>query len=206
MLRNTVMATSAMAALGLAAAISSSASAAVLVFTDQFLYNIYTTSYTRATETFDTYSGSYVTAVGGNLGPVNWSAGAIGGVNAVGGRLVAASSTPMTVDFGGGNNVFGLSGNFFGTDAAGNVVPSLMLITLADGTSYMNLIDTASAFVGFVSTGPAISSMQMTAQALPGGAQVVYPSLDNMGLAFVPAPGALALLGLAGLAGSRRRR
>jgi hypothetical protein len=34
----------------------------------------------------------------------------------------------------------------------------------------------------------------------------VYPTVDNLGFAYVPAPGAIALLGLAGLAGSRRRR
>jgi xanthosine utilization system XapX-like protein len=34
----------------------------------------------------------------------------------------------------------------------------------------------------------------------------VYPTFDNMTLASVPAPGAVALIGLAGVVGGRRRR
>jgi len=102
--------------------------------------------------------------------------------------------------------VYGISGNFFGTDGASTVVPSLVLVSLNDGTSYLNLIDTSTVFVGFVSTGAAISSISVSAQPLPGGATSVYPTVDNLGFAYVPAPGAIALLGLAGLAGSRRRR
>lgn len=195
-----------MAAAVVSTAVSSTASATILIFTDQFLFDSNTSSYSRATENFDTYSGSYASPLTGNAGPVNWSAASSGGLNVVGGRLAAGASSPMTISFGGaGVSVYGVSGNFFATDASSNVVPSLVLVSLNDGTSYLNLIDTATVFVGFVSTGAAISSISVSAQPLAGGNPTVFPTMDNLGLAYVPAPGALALLGLAGLAARRRR-
>ena len=59
-----------MAALALVATCASSASAAILVFTDQFLYNIYTTSYTHAPENFDSYSGNFTGGVAGVSGQI----------------------------------------------------------------------------------------------------------------------------------------
>jgi len=195
----------AMAAVVVSAALSSSASAAILIFTDSFLFDIQTASLTRSSENFNAYSGSYASPLTGSAGAVNWSATASAGLNVVGGQLSAGSPGPMTIAFSGAD-VYGVSGNFFGTDGASTVVPSLVLVSLNDGTSYLNLIDTSTVFVGFVSTGAAISSISVSAQPLPGGATSVYPTVDNLGFAYVPAPGAIALLGLAGLAGSRRRR
>jgi len=196
-----------MAAAVVSTAVSSTASATILIFTDQFLFDSNTTSYSRSTENFDTYSGSYASPLTGTAGAVNWSAASSGGLNVVGGRLAAGASSPMTISFSGsGVSVYGVSGNFFATDASSNVVPSLVLVSLNDGTSYLNLIDTATVFVGFVSTGAAISSISVSAQPLPGGTTSVFPTVDNLGFAYVPAPGAIALLGLAGLATSRRRR
>jgi hypothetical protein len=187
----------------LAAALSSTSSAAILTFTNEFLYNANTTSYTRSSENFDSYSGAYG-SLNGAAGAVNWSAGATGGLNVAAGRLAAAAPNALTISFSG-PDVYGVSGNFFGTDASNTVVPSLVLVALSDGTSYLNLIDTATVFVGFVSTGAAITSIQVTAQPFPTGSPSVFATVDNLGVAYVPAPGALALLGLAGLAGRRRR-
>ena len=193
-----------MAAAVVSTAVSSTASATILIFTDQFLFDSNTTSYARASENFDTYSGSYASPLTGNAGGVIWSAASSGGLNVVGGRLAAGATSPMTISFSG-NAVYGVSGNFFATDAASNVVPSLVLVSLNDGTSYLNLINTDTVFVGFVSTGAAISSISVTAQPLAGGNPTVFPTMDNLGLAYVPAPGALALVGLAGLVARRRR-
>ena len=195
-----------MAAAVVSTAVSSTASATILIFTDQFLFDSNTTSYSRSTENFDPYSGSYASPLTGTAGAVNWSAASSGGLNVAGGRLAAGASSPMTISFSGsGVSVYGVSGNFFATDASSNVVPSLVLVSLNDGTSYLNLIDTATVFVGFVSTGAAISSISVSAQPLSGGNPAVFPTMDNLGLAYVPAPGAIALLGLAGLVARRRR-
>ncbi len=197
---------SAMAIVAATAAVSSSASAAILIFTDQFLYDINTTAYSHAMENFDSYGGAYSSPLSGSAGPVAWSAASSGGLSVTNGWLSSGVASPMTISFGGpGVDVYGVSGNFFATDAGGSVVPSLVLVSLNDGTSYLNLIDTSTVFVGFVSTGAAISSITVSAQPLPGGDPNVQPTMDNLGLAYVPAPGALALLGLAGIASRRRR-
>jgi xanthosine utilization system XapX-like protein len=46
----------------------------------------------------------------------------------------------------------------------------------------------------------------LTIQAVSTSAQTVFATVDNMAFAAVPAPGALALLGLAGAVVGRRRR
>ncbi len=51
--------------------------------------------------------------------------------------------------------------------------------------------------------GREVSSVRLTLENLNGSP---YTGLDNIAFTTVPAPGALALLGLAGLVGSRRRR
>jgi MYXO-CTERM domain-containing protein len=58
--------------------------------------------------------------------------------------------------------------------------------------------------VGFYSTGSSIASMSITSSSLAGGA--LYPTVNNLYFASVPAPGALALVGLAGLTARRRVR
>jgi len=190
-----------------AAALASSSSAAIIVFTNQFVWEGYAVGNdaTLATETFASYNGFYNNPLSGTLGGVNWSASATGGLF-VGGASNALSTnnpTPMTISFGG-SGVFGVSGNIYGTDINFNVVPSIVQLSLQDGTSYIAFIDSQTAFAGFYSTGAAISAITISAQPLPGGTNAVYPTFDNMSVA-VPAPGAIALLGLAGLAGRRRR-
>ncbi|MEY4181932.1 MAG: hypothetical protein RLZZ217_558 [Planctomycetota bacterium] len=97
----------------------------------------------------------------------------------------------------------GVGGNIFGTDISFSVVPCIIQVTLADGTSYVNFATTAADFVGFYSTGAAIAGMSIQTTATGSGA--VYATVDNLYFTVVPAPGSLALLAVAGL-GSRGRR
>ncbi len=190
------------------AAASSNASATILVFTDQFLFDAYTVGAYRSTENFNTYSGFYASPLTGSTGGFNWSAASSGGmyVGAVNGSQALSTNNPapLTISFSG-LTVNGVSGNVFGTDINFSVVPSIVQLSLQDGTSYIAFIDSATAFAGFVSTGASITAITVSAQPLAGGS-AVYPTFDNMTLASVPAPGALALLGLAGAAAFRRRR
>jgi hypothetical protein len=193
-----------------AASVASTSSAAIIVFTSEFVWDSYATSNDAAqfTETFESYNGSYASPLTGSQGGVNWSAIATGGlyVGAVGSSQALSTNnpTPMTISFTGAA-VQGVSGNIFGTDINFNVVPSIVQLSLQDGTSYIGFIDSLTAFVGFYSTGAAITAVTISAQPLPGGTNNVYATFDNMTFAVVPAPGAIALLGLAGLAGRRRR-
>jgi len=194
-----------------AAAVASTSSASIIVFTNQFVWNFYANSDSASqyTETFSTASAGYQSSLTGAMGGVTWTFNASGGLyvgDVNSSRAVstyyAGDALSLTLSPG----VKGFAGNVYGTDVVFNVVPSIVQLSLADGTSYIGLVDSATAFVGFYSTTAAITGVTILAQPLPGGTNSVYPTFDNMTFAIVPAPGAVALIGLAGLAGSRRRR
>ena len=192
-----------------AAAIASSSSATIIVFTNESDWDNFAAGNGAAmfTETFETYNGFYASPLTGSMGGVNWAATATGGifVGAVGTSQALSTNNPvpMTLSFTGAA-VQGVSGNLYGTDSNFNVVQSFVFLT-QDGTSYAASIGSATAFVGFYSTTSAITSVVMSASPPPGSTANIYPTFDNMTFAVVPAPGAIALLGLAGFAGRRRR-
>jgi len=188
-----------------------SASGAVITFTQQSIWEFYSQGQGAALslETFDSYGGFDTSPLTGTAGGVNWSASAPGGlfVGSVAGSPALSTNLvePLTISFAGAP-LQGVAGRFFGTDVNFNVVPALITVSLQDGSSFVGFVTDAAAFTGFYSTGPAITSISFTAQAPPGGSGVVYPTVDDLRFAVIPAPGAVALLGLAGLVGFRRRR
>jgi uncharacterized protein (TIGR03382 family) len=188
----------------LGASAVSSASAAIITFTQQNVwegYSVFAGS-TIFTETFNGIAdGFYASPYSGTTGPVNWTADAVGGIFVQAGLFSTNNPTTLTFDFGAG--VDGVAGNFFATDINFNVVPAFVYLTLNDGTSYIGYIDSQTAYTGFYSTGALITGLQIQATQ-PGGN--VYPTVDNMQFATIPAPGAIALAGLAVAVGGRRRR
>ena len=188
------------------ASITSMSSAAVIVFTNEFVWNAYTAAsdLSLVDENFAAYDGFYPTGVSGTIDGVMWSANAVGGIYCSGGMLSTNNPAAMVLDVSG-SGVQGIAGNVFGTDVAFNVVPSIVTMHLADGTSYMGFIDSSSSFIGFYSTTSSITSLTIVAQPF-AGSDSVYATVDNLTFAVVPAPSALALLGLAGAAMGRRRR
>ncbi|MFM7133369.1 MAG: hypothetical protein ACKO0W_03535 [Planctomycetota bacterium] len=199
-----------LAALALAAVSVQAASGAVIVFAAESLWTSYTTSggFGIVTEDFSGYSGFYASGLAGTTtgaaGTVNWTASASGGLYAAAGLFSTNNIAPLSFDFSS-TQVRSVGGNFFSTDINFNFVTSIIQVSLNDGTSYFGQIDNAADFVGFYSTNALISSITITAIPVPGGTQSVYPTVDNLSWGIVPAPGAIALLGLAGLAGRRRR-
>jgi len=198
--------TGSLAVVTVSAFVASSASAAIITFTQQNVWEGYSALQSIAvyTETFNGISnGFYASPYAGTTGPVNWTASATGGIYVQGGLFSTNNPETLTFDFGSGVN--GVAGNFFATDINFNVVPAFVYLTLNDGSSYIGYIDSQTAYTGFFSTGALITGLQIQATQ-PGG--TVYPTVDNMQFAtndIVPAPGALALLALAGVAGRRRR-
>jgi hypothetical protein len=159
---------------------------------------------TVATETFNTYNGFYANGLNGNAGGIQWTATAPGNLYA-GSGYMSTNSPEALLTFNLAPSVQGVAGNFFSTDASFNIIPAIIGVTLADGSAYLGYALTAADFVGFYSTGAAISSISMSvAGNLPAGTH--FATVDNLYFAVaVPAPGAAALIGLAALVSRRRR-
>jgi hypothetical protein len=188
-------------------AVTSTASAAVISFTSFSIWNNYAVGSGASvlTETFDGISnGFYPSPFSGSVGGINWTALASGGLYVQGGQF--STNNPEALTFNVSPGVQGIGGNLYGTDINFNVVPSIVQVTLNDGSSYIGFQGASTDFVGFYSTGAAISSISISAMpGMPGGGDV-YPTANNLYFAAVPAPGAIALLGLAGLSARRRSR
>ena len=184
---------------------SSVASAALYVSPSESIYDTLVASIgcTSYTETFGaTPTGFLPSGYSSSTGPVNWSATATGGLYVQAGLFSTNNAgQALTFDFSApGLSIQAVGGNFFATDVNFNVVPAIVSVLLDDGTSYVSVMTSASSFVGFVSTGAAITSISLS---LPIAADL-FPTVDRMLLRDLPVPGVIALLGVAGFVGLRR--
>jgi hypothetical protein len=192
-------------ALVASALVASSASAGIVVYTNQSIWNarVATDGLVVETETFNSIADGYRPApFAGSTASVNWSAFADGGLYVQGGVFSTEFPDPLTFTFTPGVRAVG--GNFFGVDAEFGNASVFFSVLLSDGTSYEGEASSPASFTGFRSTTAAtIASLTINVENAVGAA-AVYPSVDNLYFG-VPAPGAVALLGVAGLVGSRRR-
>lgn len=185
-----------------ALALSGAASAGIISFNDASLFALFATNSGKvvATEEFSGYSGFYTSPLTGNFASApgfTWTATATGGLFADAGFMSTNNVEALTFTFNQG--VQGVGGRFFATDISFNVQPTFLQVTLSDGSGFIGSISNATTFTGFYSTGALITSITI---AVDSGE---YPTADTLSIV-VPAPGAVALLGVAGLAGRRRRR
>ena len=185
--------------------LASAATAAVTVTNSQLLWNyrLNTSGQTVAAESFNSLADGFIAGpLTGTLGNTFWTATAEGGLFAQSGMLSTATAF-KTLNFTFAPGVRGVAGNIFGTDIGFNVVPTIVNVSLSDGTAFESFTDSASDFIGFTSTTANISSLSITVLEL-GTSGNVWSTINNLYVA-VPAPGAAALIGLAGLATRRRR-
>ena len=195
----------ALSAAAMTVVMTQAASAAMVTFTNATLWNGFTVAQggSVATETFNSYNGFYLNGLTGNAGGIQWTASAPGELYA-GSGYMSTNTADALLTFNLSPSVQGVAGNFFATDASFNVLPAIIGVTLADGSSYLGYAATAADFVGFYSTGAAISSISISvAGNLPAGTN--FATVNNLYFA-VPAPGAIALIGVAGLIGGTRKR
>jgi len=186
-------------------AMTQAASAAMVTFTNNTLWSSFSASQgkTVATENFNSYNGFYANGLTGNAGGIQWTASAPGNLYA-GLGYMSTNNAEALLTFNLSPSVQGVAGNFFATDASFNILPAIIGVTLADGSSYVGYAASAADFVGFYSTGAAIASISVSvAGNLPAGTN--FATVDNLYFA-VPAPGAFALIGVAGLVGGTRKR
>jgi hypothetical protein len=187
---------------------SAPATAAIIVSTNKIVWDLQTAGagLTTVTETFSGissgfYSGPYTANIGSVGSGMTWTATAPGGLYVESGFFSTNNPVDLTFTFSPG--IQAVAGNFFGTDIDFNTISAGFRVSLSDGTDYEGFTDPSSGFnfTGFYSTsGATITSL--TVRSVPKG----YPVFDNLYFAVVPAPGALALLGVAGIIGRRNRR
>jgi hypothetical protein len=186
------------------AALTASAHAKFITTNDKSVFELLSQQggYALAGENFSAYSGFYPSLAGGS-GSTAWQATALGGIYVGSGGQLSTNNADaaLTLSFSSGD-VYAIGGNFFLTDINFGFLPGLVQVELADGSSYIANIQSANAFSGFVSLGSAISQITIS----PFGVQPnAYVTATNLCFGVVPAPGAAALLAVAGLVGRRRR-
>jgi MYXO-CTERM domain-containing protein len=194
-------------------AFSSSASAAIVVYVNQGIWNnaVANAGMVVETETFNEIAnGFHESPFAGDTASVQWSASASEGLFVQDGVL--STNLPETLTFTFTPGVRAVGGNFFGTDFEFNNASVIFTVSLSNGTSFTGEASNPASFTGFRSTTAAtISSLSIDVEPaqgfMGGGVPPVYPSVDNLYFGVTaPAPGAVALLGAAGLIGLRRRR
>ena len=196
----------AFSAVAMSVVMTQAASAAMVTFTNNTLWTSFAASQGNsavATETFNAYNGFYLNGLTGNAGGIQWTASAPGELYA-GSGMMSTNTADALLTFTLSPSVQGVAGNFFATDASFNILPAIIGVQLADGSAYVGNTSALADFVGFYSTGASISSISITVLGnLPAGTN--FATVDNLYFA-VPAPGAVALIGLAGLIGGSRKR
>lgn len=125
--------------------------------------------------------------------------------------LLTLNSATDAIRFDFSPNTTAVGGVFLATDINFFAVPGVdVIVELNDGTTETITTVTGDEFVGFVNLA-GISSIVIDApdvlDPIFGGTTPIWPAADQLiAGAAIPAPGAAALLGLAGVAGLRRRR
>jgi len=183
--------------------IASGASAEIFVTSSQSVFDALVDDLggSVVAQSFGSYDGFYESGLVGGSGDAAWTASASGGLFADAG--IFSTNTPnvaLTFSFSSAN-VFAIGGNFFNTNFDFSTGPGLVKV-VAGGVNFI-LPSSPSSFAGFVSTSGSISSISI----LPfgGAAAGTFPSTNSLLIGVVPAPGAVALLGVAGLLARRRR-
>ena len=184
---------------------ASNASASIIFFDDAAAYTETVSAYELSsyTQTFESYTGAAASFSGGN-GNYAWTAtspnGVFGQSNII--RTLAASDT-LTFNFAS-NNVYSVGGLFHYVNETGGFQSGIMKIRLSNGDEFIRTVDASTTFTGFLSEEISIASVQLRSLSTVTGS--TFSAAESMTIGVVPAPGAAALIALAGMISSRRRR
>jgi MYXO-CTERM domain-containing protein len=160
------------------------------------------------------YFNNFASAPSGAVPSLSFSSGGFaytvstgGGVSGLfnGTGLISTDNAAdvIRIDFTSGN-VTAVGGNFWSTDINFFPFAATVDVELSDGTSVSFNSTSANDFRGFTSNSVITS---LTIDAIDPLSGPAWSTLDNLYVGqAIPAPGAMALLGLGGLAAARRRR
>jgi hypothetical protein len=133
-----------------------------------------------------------------------WLATADGGLSANGSGLRSLlAGKAITISFAS-NQVFGVGANFFYVNTNGTPVTGTMILSLSDGTRYYRNVTGTASFTGIWSDAASITSLTVMPASATSGANFLGTNSMEIGYTPLPAPGAIALLALAGWASRRR--
>jgi hypothetical protein len=208
-------------AIATSAAIVASADAAIVAFTSYGDWAgasanaelaLFASTFTPAMHT-ENFNGGPTTSAPSLTGGSSWNAWtatATSGVQTNGNALLTSSAgNALMLSFpnaGGEPKLLAVGGNFNLYNANGQKMDGRIWVRLANGSSIVRNFTANDNFVGFWSDDLAAPITSMRIQATGSGSSAFTVGVDNLYLATVPAPGAVALLGAAALVGWNRRR
>lgn len=115
-----------------------------------------------------------------------------------------------TIDDGFTSGLRGIGGGFRFFTANGQSVGGRIILRLSTGESIIRNFNSDEAFAGFWLTDPSSTITGLTLEPFSGSTSNYYIGAHTLFLGYagvaIPAPGAIALLGAAGLIGATRRR
>jgi hypothetical protein len=124
------------------------------------------------------------------------------------GGLVGGVRGPALGNSGSGLHGFG--GDFGFRGAFGKRVAGTVELTLSTGDTLVHEVSSANSFAGFWTLDASVTITGMTLEPFSGSTSIYYIGAHALFLGYagvaIPAPGAIALLGAAGLIGATRRR
>lgn len=168
-------------------------------------------SYVTVENTLDGFKPTPQVSLSGGSGWNSWTATASSGVRGGSSYITtAAVGEDLFFTFTGSTSaesgVHGIGGNFGFRNEAGQFQPGRILLTLSTGAAIVQEFTSKNDFVGFWMEDPDVLITGMRLQPLAGTFVAYSVSVDNLYFGGVPAPGALALLGVAGICTAKRRR
>lgn len=187
---------------------SQSASASVGSFANQVIWENYVSvkGYAVIEQDVGGRPQGHYASLSGSAGGIGWTATAKGGILA-GPKMMATylAGDEVSLSFSFSPGVRAVGGSMFSSLHKDGAAASLVEIFLADGSTFAGFTFPSRDFIGFASTTHDIVGLTISALQ-PGDGQMASPTIGSLYVGAVPAPGALAVLGLAGLGGRRRRR
>lgn len=186
---------------------ASSASASVGAFANQVLWENYVSvkGYGVVEQQVGGRPQGHYASLSGSGGGISWTATAKGGLLAgpdAMATFLVGDEVSLSVSFSPGVRAVG--GSMFSRLFKDEASPSLVEVYFADGSSFSGFTFPSQEFLGFASTDRDIVGLTISALN-PGDGTLASPTIGSLYVGVIPAPGAVAVLGLAGLGGRRRR-
>ena len=175
----------------------------VVVFNSQQGYDLVAPTFGIDTTDYslETFNGFY-TSISGGQDETAWSSDASSGVEGTFGEWVTSAglNEALNVDFDS-NAVYSVGGIFHIVNDQSQSISGIMRLTLSDGTTYINQLDSGGGFAAFLSSDTNISSLSV--YAFDGG-EIQSAGISRLSVGVIPAP-ASVLAFIFGAAVRRRR-